>query len=148
MAKLVYLPMSADCFHIGHLRAIRQCAKYGKVIVGLLTDEVIRNYKGEPIIPFNQRKELLEAIPEVYKVVRQDSLNPARLIVGVDYVASGDGWEREELEAIKNVGAQPLNLYYCKGQSTSAIKAKIQGMFLEEFSKQFKDTCYGNIKNC
>jgi len=147
MAKLVYLPMSADVFHIGHLRAIRQCARYGKVIVGLLTDEVIRNYKGEPIIPFNQRKELLEAIPEVYKVVRQTSLNPINFISGVDYVASGDGWETEELEAIKKVGAQPLNISYCKEQSTSAIKTKIQGMFLEAFSKQFKDTCYGNIRD-
>lgn len=121
---LVYLPMSADVFHIGHLRAIRQCFQKGDVIVGLLSDEIIRKYKGEPIIPFEQRKEILKAIPEVYKVVKQDSLTPN--LKGVDYLASGDGFEMAELEAMRKYGCRALKIKYCKEQSSTKIKNKIR----------------------
>lgn len=124
---MIYLPASCDLFHIGHLRAIRQCAKHGKVIVGLLSDELIKKYKGEPIIPFKERKEILEAIPEVYKVVKQNTLKPK--LIGlkchIDYVASGDGFEKEELEQMEKYGANPLKIKYCKSQSSTKIKEKI-----------------------
>ena len=120
---MIYLPASCDLFHIGHLRAIRQCAKHGRVIIGLLSDEVIRSYKGEPIIPFKERKEILEAIPEVYKVVKQNTLKPK--LKGIKYLASGDGFEKEELEQMKKYGAKPLKIKYCKSQSSTKIKEKI-----------------------
>ena len=126
---MIYLPASCALFHIGHLRAIRQCAKHGhgRVIIGLLSDEVIRSYKGEPIIPFKERKEILMAIPEVYKVVKQNTLKPklTGLKCHIDYVASGDGFEKEELEQMKKYGAKPLKIKYCKSQSSTKIKEKI-----------------------
>lgn len=117
----VYIPMSADLFHVGHLRAIQQCAEKGKVYVGLLTDRLMREYKGEPIIPFEQRKEILEALPEVHRVIEQDSLTPN--LEGMTYLASGDGFEKEEK---KNLGkCKLLKIKYFKGQSTTKIKEKI-----------------------
>jgi len=120
---IVYLPMTADLFHIGHLRAIRQCYKKGKVVVGLLSDELIRKYKREPIIPFSQRKEILNAFLNVSKVVKQNSLIPN--LKGIDYLASGDGFEKEELEAMKKYRVKPLKIRYCKSQSTTKIKEKL-----------------------
>lgn len=115
--------MSADLLHVGHLRAIRQCAKKGKVIIGLLTDELIKSYKGEPIIPYKERKELLEAIKEVYQVVKQDSLSPN--LKGMNYMASGDGFEDLELEAMVKYKCKPLKIKYFDKQSTTKIKNKV-----------------------
>lgn len=124
MSKKVYIPMSADLFHIGHLRAIRQCAKKGEVIIGLLSDEVIKRYKGNyPIISLEERRELLEALPEVFEVRVQDSLYPN--LFGMDYLASSDGFEREEREAMSDYNIKPLEFDYYKKQSTTKIKEKI-----------------------
>lgn len=124
---IVYLPASFDLFHIGHLRAIKQCAKKGKVIIGLLSDKLIKSYKGEPVIPYEQRKEILEAIPLVYKIVKQDTLYPD--LKGVDYLASGDGFEVEEVEAMNTHGVKPLRLKYCREQSSTKIKKKVYEQF-------------------
>lgn len=134
----IYLPMSADLFHIGHLRAIRQCAKKGEVIVGLLSDRVLKNYKGDCIIPFSQRKEILEAIPEVSKIIKQNELNPIKYLKGIDYIASGDGWEEDELKAIKKMKVKLLDIEYCKLQSTTEIKAKIYRLFIQKLAHAFK----------
>lgn len=115
--------MTADLFHIGHLRAIRQCARYGKVVIGLLDCPA---YK-ETIIPYRERKEILEALPEVEKITKQTSLDFSENLrkFKPDFVASGDGFEEIELKAIKNFGCEILNISYCDGQSTKKIKKKI-----------------------
>ena len=47
--KCVYVGMSADLIHPGHLNVINEASKYGEVIVGLLTDKAIASYKRHPI---------------------------------------------------------------------------------------------------
>ena len=124
--------MTADLFHIGHLIALEKCALRGKVIVGLLTDEVIESYKGEkPIIPFEQRKAILEALNCVDEVRRQDSLKPD--LTGMDFVASGDGFEDKEKEAAKEAGCKLLDVGP-KKYSTTEIKQKICQKVKEEKS--------------
>lgn len=109
--------MTADLFHIGHLRAIRQAKKKcDLLIIGLLD---CPKYK-KTIIPFKERKEILEALPEVDGVVRQKSLKMD--LKGVDLVFSGDGFEKEEMEQIKKFGCKAVKIKYYKGQSTSSIK--------------------------
>lgn len=122
--------MTADLFHIGHLRVIRQCRKQGVVVIGLLSDKAIKNYRGQyPIIPYWQRKEILEALPEVSMVVKQNSLAFPFKKGLIDYVASGDGFEPEELKSIKELGCRKLDIKL-KGErrkrfSSTAIKNKI-----------------------
>lgn len=121
--KTIYLPCSCDLFHVGHLRAIRQCAKKGRVIVGLLD---CPSYK-KTVIPYEERKEILEALPEVEQVVKQVSLDFSENLKKFkpDFVASGDGFEEVELKAIKNSECETLNISYYDGQSTKKIKRKI-----------------------
>ena len=45
MNKTVYVPMAVDLIHKGHINIIKIASSYGKVIVGLLTDEAVANYK-------------------------------------------------------------------------------------------------------
>ena len=54
--KKVYVGMCADLIHHGHLNIIKNAEKFGKVIVGLLTDSAIASYKRLPALKYNQRK--------------------------------------------------------------------------------------------
>ena len=43
--KKVYVGLSADILHAGHINILKTASQYGNVIVGLLTDEAIASYK-------------------------------------------------------------------------------------------------------
>ena len=53
--KIVYVAMSIDLVHPGHLNIINQASKLGEVIVGLLTDKAIASYKRVPIMEYKDR---------------------------------------------------------------------------------------------
>jgi len=93
--KKVYVGMSADLIHPGHINIIREADKLGDVIVGLLTDKAIASYKRLPYMSFDQRKEVIENIKGVTKVVSQDSLDYTNIleIIRPDFVVHGDDWK-------------------------------------------------------
>ena len=51
--KIVYVGISADLMHPGHINILKEAAKYGRVIVGLLTDKAIASYKRLPFLTFS-----------------------------------------------------------------------------------------------
>ena len=63
--KTVYVGMSADLVHPGHLNLLNEAAKLGEVTVGLLTDEAIASYKRLPYMTYNERKAVVEALKQV-----------------------------------------------------------------------------------
>ena len=63
--KLVYVGMSADLVHPGHMNLLKVAADLGDVVVGLLTDKAIASYKRLPYMAFAQRKEVIENIKGV-----------------------------------------------------------------------------------
>ena len=73
--KKVYVGMSADLIHPGHLNIINEARKYGEVVVGVLTDEAIASYKRLPFLDFEQRKVIVENIKGVSRVVPQKTLD-------------------------------------------------------------------------
>ena len=60
--ELVYVGMSADLVHPGHINVIRKAAELGEVVVGLLTDEAVASYKRLPYMTYEQRKGSLRAL--------------------------------------------------------------------------------------
>jgi phosphoenolpyruvate phosphomutase len=58
--KKVYLGMSADLVHPGHLNIIHKSSELGEVTVGLLTDQAIASYKRLPFMRFDHRKQVVE----------------------------------------------------------------------------------------
>lgn len=93
--KSVYIGMSADLVHPGHLIVLREGAKLGEVTVGVLTDEAVASYKRLPYMPYEQRKEVIENIKGVARVVPQTTLDyrPNLLELKPDYVVHGDDWK-------------------------------------------------------
>ena len=69
--KIVYVGLSADILHEGHINILKFAGKLGKVIVGLLTDEAISTYKKIPILKYREREIVLKNIKQVYQVIPQ-----------------------------------------------------------------------------
>ena len=68
--KRILLDMSATIIHHGHVRLIKNAKKLGKVIIGLTRDSEIKKYKGYiPELRFKERREILENIQGVFKVI-------------------------------------------------------------------------------
>jgi phosphoenolpyruvate phosphomutase len=73
--KSVYIGMSADLIHSGHLNIIKKGTELGEVTVGLLTDKAIASYKRLPYLTYEQRYDVVSSIKGVSRVVMQDTLD-------------------------------------------------------------------------
>ena len=69
--KSVYVGMSIDIFHHGHINIIEHAAKYGNLTIGLLTDEAIASHKRLPLLSYEQRYRILENVKGVKSIVPQ-----------------------------------------------------------------------------
>lgn len=95
MSKTVYVGMSADLTHPGHLNIINEAKKLGEVTIGLLTDKAIAGYKRLPFLTYEQRKPIIENIKGVHNVIPQETLDyvPNLKLTKPDYVVHGDDWK-------------------------------------------------------
>lgn len=92
--RTVYMCFSTDILHSGHIEIIRKASNLGKLIIGVLSDEAVCSFKRMPLLPFEERKAMLENISGVYKVVEQSTLSYFDVInkLKPDYVVHGDDW--------------------------------------------------------
>lgn len=129
--KIVYVGMSADFIHHGHVNIIETARKLGKVVVGLLTDEAIASYKRVPVLTFEQRKKVIENLAGVYKVIPQKTLDYVENLreIKPDFVVHGDDWktgvQRETRERVINTlkewGGKLVEPEYTKEISSTVI---------------------------
>ena len=92
---MVYISLIADIFHAGHARLIVEGNKYGKTIVGLLTEEACSELSETPILTYEKRKEVLESIKGVDKVIPQKTASYLENLNSLKpkYVIHGDDWK-------------------------------------------------------
>ncbi len=129
--KKVYVAMSADLIHPGHLNIIKEAAQYGEITIGLLTDQAIASYKRLPHMSYEQRKIVVENIKGVALVVPQETLDyvPNLNRLKPDFVVHGDDWrtgpQRETrqrvLDALKEWGGQLVEPAYTEGISSTVL---------------------------
>ncbi|MBF0409188.1 MAG: phosphoenolpyruvate mutase [Candidatus Riflebacteria bacterium] len=134
--KIVYVGMSADLVHPGHLNIIKKAAELGEVVVGLLTDQAIATYKRVPFMEYEQRKEIIENIKGVSSVVQQSTLDyvPNLEKIKPDYVVHGDDWRegvqkkvREQvINALKAWGGELVEVPYTKNISSTKLHAALK----------------------
>lgn len=133
--KTVYVGMSADLIHKGHINLIKRACEYGDVTVGLLTDEAITSYKRVPVRNYNDRKEVIESIKGVTKVIPQTTLDyvPNLRIEKPDYLVHGDDWiegvqastRQAAIDAMAEWGGQVIDVPYTEGVSTTSIMSDV-----------------------
>lgn len=92
--RTVYMSFSTEYIHSGHMAIINKAKRLGRLIVGVLSDEVVSSYKRFPLIPFSERKTLIENIAGVEKVVEQKTLSYAGNLRALkpNYVVHGNDW--------------------------------------------------------
>tara|TARA_Y100000389_G_scaffold24325_3_gene21022 strand:- start:8604 stop:9020 length:417 start_codon:yes stop_codon:yes gene_type:complete len=136
MEKVVYVGMSADIIHKGHINLLNEAAKYGKVVVGLLTDEAIESYKREPIINYDNRYIVISNLKMVDTAIKQHTKywgDNIRLIKP-DYVVHGDDWKTgvmndirtDVIDTLTEIGGELIEVPYTHGISTTEIIGKIK----------------------
>ncbi|MFA1820243.1 adenylyltransferase/cytidyltransferase family protein [Virgibacillus oceani] len=131
--KIGYTTGVFDLFHVGHLNILRRAKEQcDYLIVGVSTDELVMEYKQrEPVIPFEERKAIVEGIKHVDRVVPQINRDKfaawEHLLFNVMFV--GDDWKGDvffnELEGkFAEVGVEIVYFPYTKGVSSTIVKEK------------------------
>jgi phosphoenolpyruvate phosphomutase / 2-hydroxyethylphosphonate cytidylyltransferase len=136
MEKTVYIGMSADLIHPGHLNVIEAGRKLGRVIIGLLTDKAIASYKRVPYLNFEQRKVIIENITGVSEVIAQETLDYTANLQKIKphYVVHGDDWQsgvqqatrQRVIEILKEWGGELVEVKYTDGISSTAIQNSLR----------------------
>ena len=101
--KTVYTCFSTDVIHDGHLNIIREALKYGRVVVGCLSDKALIRCSRFPTIPENERMELYKTLPGIDTVILQNDMLYDDVITYLhpDYVIHGDNWTKGVESAIR-----------------------------------------------
>ena len=133
--KLVYVGLSADILHEGHINIIQTAKKFGDVIVGLLTDQAIASYKNIPQLSYKQREIILKNIKFIKKVIPQKTLDYTHNLnlIRPDFVVHGDDWKNgiqkpirlKVIKTLKKWGGKLIEPKYTKNISSTIIKKKI-----------------------
>lgn len=134
--KKVYVGMSADLVHPGHMNILKVAAEYGEVIVGLLTDKAIASYKRLPYMTYEQRKSVIENIKGVKEVIPQDSLDyrPNLELIKPDIVVHGDDWKegvqaktrQQVIDTLALWGGELIEPSYTDGISSTALNKSLK----------------------
>ncbi len=130
-----------DMFHIGHLNVIRNAkAKCDYLIVAVSTDELVEKEKHKtPVIPFEERKEIISALKYVDEVVPQVDKNKLgawekykfnKMFVGSDWQGTPQ-WEKYEKE-LKPHGVEIVYLPHTDGISSTKLTELIKKLLPKE----------------
>ncbi|WP_037869146.1 adenylyltransferase/cytidyltransferase family protein [Streptomyces sp. NRRL S-813] len=124
----VYVDMVGDLFHPGHVALLRAARNFGeRLIVGVLSDEVVARYKRRPIMTLAERVAVIEACRYV-DVVLPDA--PYRVtngfldLHGIDVVVHGNDLSADAVKEVFGPVADAGKLrlvQYTAGVSTTEL---------------------------
>ncbi len=136
MKKKVYLAFSTDVILNSHIKLINKAKNFGNVIVGILTDKAICEYKSLPNYNFKQRVEMFNSLKNIYKIVPQDTLDYTKNLntFRPDYVIHGDDWKKgiqkktrkKVINALKKWSGKLIEVKYDKDPKTAIYKSKFK----------------------
>ncbi len=133
--KLVYSYYVLDIIHQGHLLMMRNAkaiaGEDGKLIVGILTDEAVMEKKVKPVLSFEERIELANAIKYIDVVVAQETYSPLPNVKRIrpDILMESTSHDEEAIqearEVMESINGKVIVLPYFPAQSSTNIKNKI-----------------------
>lgn len=136
--KQIYVGMSADLVHPGHMNILKIASSLGNVTVGLLTDQAIVSYKKLPYMTYEQRKEVIENIKGVVKVIPQNTLDyrPNLELLRPDIVVHGDDWKngvqnqtrQDVINTLKQWGGELVEPKYTDGISSTQLNQSLKAI--------------------
>ena len=118
-----------DLFHVGHLNMLRKSkALCDKLIVGVSTDNLVSYKNKKPVIPFQERIEIIQSIKYVDATIPQENMNKIEawgklkfdvMFVGDDWYST-DKWNKIESE-LKELEVRIIYFPYTKNTSSTLI---------------------------
>lgn len=130
--KVGYTAGVYDLFHVGHLNILKRAKEQCEyLIVAVSTDELVMEYKNKvPVIPYEERKTIIEAIKYVDRVVPQNNRDKIEAFKNLkfDVMFVGDDWKGSEVfqkvdEYMKSCGAEGVvYLPHTDGISSTKIR--------------------------
>ena len=135
--KIVFTNGCFDILHVGHTRYLTEAKKQGNILVlGLNSDESVRSLKGKerPLIPENERADVIAALESVDYVTIFHELTPLELIeyLKPDILVKGGDWKEKDVvgrELIEKWGGRVIIIPEVKGSSTTNIIEKIMQVY-------------------
>lgn len=131
--KIGYTSGVYDMFHIGHLNLLKKAKEQCEyLIVGVTTDELAQYKNKTPIIPYIERKQIIEAIKYVDLVVPQENMNKLEACkkLNADVIFVGDDWKGTDKwnkieQELSTIGAKVVYFPYTKGTSSTILREKL-----------------------
>ncbi|MBP7792865.1 MAG: D-glycero-beta-D-manno-heptose 1-phosphate adenylyltransferase [Candidatus Goldbacteria bacterium] len=131
--KIVFTNGCFDIVHAGHVKLLSDAKKMGDILVlGLNSDSSVRRLKGKnrPIVPQNERAEIMSALSSVDIVTVFYEDDPFNVIKDIkpDVLVKGGDWPLDKIigaDVVRSYGGAVKNIKYIKGQSTTNIIKKI-----------------------
>ena len=132
--RVVFTNGCFDLLHPGHIRSLEQARELGDIlVVGLNSDASVRRLKGDgrPVLPQQERAEILAALEAVDAVVIFDAPTPQEVVAGLlpDVLVKGGDWPGDQIVGRKEVeaaGGRVVSVPVVQGYSTTAILRKIR----------------------
>jgi glycerol-3-phosphate cytidylyltransferase len=137
MGLIVYTGGTFDLPHAGHIAFLKECAKLGRVVVSLNTDEFIQTYKGRPpVMTYDERAEVLREFRCVDTVIPNkggSNSKPAIESVNPDIIAIGSDWARRDYykqmkfsqDWLDEMDIMLVYIPYTEGISTTELKRRM-----------------------
>lgn len=132
--KTVYACFCTDVIHEGHLNIINNARKYGRVVVGVLSDQAMIRFDKFPTRTFEERIKLVQSIDGVDEVVTQNKIMYDEVFKTIkpDYIIHGDNWKTGAEIAIRNnvlgllkeYGGELIEVPYTYSEKTKLIDDK------------------------
>jgi glycerol-3-phosphate cytidylyltransferase len=140
---IVYTVGTFDLLHVGHLALLKECKKLGDVVaVGVASDEVVHSYKPRvPVIPLEQRVEMLEALRcvDIVRPYHELEYVTACKELDIDIFVIGEDWgDRPHNIAVetylKEAGKQIIQVRYSPQNSSTKIKHNVLAQLPDDVS--------------
>jgi len=141
----VYVSMTMEILHNGHLKILKEAAKHGRVTVGLLTDKALENKKAIPLLSWEQRREILQALDPVSEVIAQEDWGFEAVLEThkPKVFVHGDKWEgplqglREQVMAkLDSYGGRFVELPYSHEFDAGGIAPQMTASLATPYARQ------------
>ena len=121
--------------HHAHINIINEAKKYGNVIIGLMTDEAMINYKRVPLIKFENRYKVVSELKSVSSIIPLENLNFSEIVNKhkIEFFVHGDDWKdgvqsehrKKLIKTMKSWGGKVIDVAYTQGISSSNLISKM-----------------------
>jgi len=134
--KTAYTCFCTDVIHEGHLNIIANAKKYGRVIVGCLSDKALIRYNRFPTVSQEERVRLYRSLEGVEEVVIQDNMlyDDVITLIKPDYIVHGDNWKdgpenairRHVEELVRSYGGEIIDVPYTYNEKVKKIDLQLR----------------------